>query len=195
MGAPVAQMFEQMLDIVSGWVNGYSLEKSLLLDDDLLTGNTDVPAGRCAYIGNEGKFKLGPTGKAMPHFLWQGKEDPDVYNNGVSPVTATRHWIGISPTGKMRGLVATGGYEMQTTEYDKTKTYTPNQVLKSDANGKLTNDSVTLYTNLVVGVTSWMENQDNQASPATGPAGENAHGVNVLTFYSVYLPGSEATST
>jgi hypothetical protein len=113
-------------------------------------------------------------------------------------VSGVRHFIGVSPSGNMRGIPATAGVELQTTEY-VAGTYTPNQLLKSDSSGKMTNGSVTLNTNLVVGVTSWMENQDNQTgltgTTATGPAGRNAHGVNVLTFYPVYLPGSESTGT
>lgn len=185
MGAPVAQPFEQMLEITSGWVNNYSLEKTLKLDSTLLEGDTDVPPGRCAYIGPNGTWLLGPTGVKMPHFLWHGKNEPDVYNNGASPVTGTRHWIGVSPEGHMRGLPVVGGYEFQTTEFDDEASYPPNTLLMSDTDGKV--KPVTGTDVLGVGITSWHENEETGYTK-TSARGTNAHGVDVVTFYGVYVP-------
>lgn len=182
MGAPVKQMFERMLEITSGYVPLYTLEKRLKLDADLLAQESEVPAGRCVHIQADGTWGLGATGRQMPHWLWQGSQDPDVYNNGVSPVSDVTHWLGISPTGVMRGIPATAGIEIQTTEYDTAQNYAANDVLKSDTDGKLTNQSVVVGTNLVVGICSWGENADVDTD-ITGPENKNAHGVTVLTLY------------
>jgi hypothetical protein len=184
-------MFEQALDVPKGWFHLAALDKSAPLENTILTDTTEVPAGRVAHLNSAGEFELGASGTEMPIFLWNGKDHPDVYNDGVSPVTSTTHWIGISPTGVMSGLVATGGYEMQTTEYDGDQTYAPNELLTSSAAGVLTNAAVTQYTTHVVGVTSFHVNEDNQpATPATGPEGTNAHGVSTLTFWPYFLPAA-----
>jgi hypothetical protein len=132
----------------------------------------------------------------MPIFLWNGSDHPDVYNDGTSPTTSTVHWIGVSPTGVMSGLVATGGYELQTTEYNTALTYLVNQPLTASATGVLTNAAVTVYTTWICGICSSFSQGDNQqagdvqtASPGS-PVGRNAHGVDVLTFWSYFLPGS-----
>jgi hypothetical protein len=194
MVGAVAQMFEQTLDAPKGWFHLSALDKSAPLESTILLDTTAVPAGRCVSLNSSGEFVLGlDVNMAMPIFLWQGKEDPDVYNNGVSPVTDVTHWVGISPTGVMSGLVATGGYELQTTEFDTDQTYAPNEPLTPSAAGVLTNQSITPYTTPIVGVCSWHNNEDNQpATPATGPVGTNAHGVTTLSFWPVYLPGPNA---
>jgi hypothetical protein len=93
----------------------------------------------------------------------------------------------------MSGLVATGGYELQTTEFNTALTYVPNDALTCSAAGVLTNAAITPYTTPIVGVCSWHNNEDQQQSPkATGPVGTNAHGVTTLSFWPVYLPGPNA---
>jgi hypothetical protein len=39
----------------------------------------------------------------------------------------------IAPTGKMSGLVATGGYEIASTEFDATRNYVPGDLLTAAA--------------------------------------------------------------
>lgn len=196
MPGQVAQMYEQALDAVKGWFHLSALDKSAKLDNTLLTGTTSVPAGRCAVLNGSGEFILHRTTllanqeTAMPIFLWNGKDHPDVYNDGTSPITSTVHWYGISPTGVMSGLVATGGYELQTTEYDGDQTYTVNQALTADNDGILTNVGAAPFTNWIVGICSWHVQGDNQAAAAAGPEGTNAHGVTTLTFWSYFLPAS-----
>lgn len=189
MPGQVAQMFEQALDAIKGWFHLSALDKSAPLEPTLLTGATSVPAGRVAHLNNSGQFELGGSGTQMPIFLWNGKDHPDVYNDGTSPVTSVVHWYGISPTGVMSGLVATGGYELQTTEYDSTLTYTPNQFLTASATGVLTNASVSTYVTWICGLTSWHVQGKQQDAAATSPEGTNAHGVSTLTFWTYFLPG------
>lgn len=196
MPGQVAQMFEQSLDVLKGWFHLAALDKSAKLSSTLL-GSTDVPAGRVAIINDDGEFILnrGHTSvtngaTAMPIFLWNGSSHPDVYNDGVSPVTGITHWYGISPTGVMSGLVATGGYELQTTEFDDQQAYLPNDLLSADTSGVLTNVNNTQYTHWICGVASWHVQADNQAAAATGPVGKNAHGVTTLSFWSYFLPAA-----
>jgi len=196
MPAAVSQMFEQALDAVKGWPGAlHALDKAAKLDNDLLTGLTAVPAGRVAHLNAAGEFELSGSGHQMPIFLWEGKNDADVYNNRTSPTTSTVHWIGISPTGVMHGLVATGGFELQTTEFDDELTYAVNDLLTADANGILENGA-TQYVDWICGVCSTHVNADNQSvglgvvDAAVGPRGTNAHGVETLTFWSYFLPAA-----
>jgi len=196
MPAAVSQMFERALDAVKGWPGAlHALDKAAPLDNDLLTGLTSVPAGRVAHLNAAGDFELGGDGHQMPIFLWEGKDHADVYNDGVSPTTSVTHWIGISPTGVMKGLVATGGFELQTTEFDDELTYAVNDLLGADANGILENGK-TQYVDWICGVASTHVNADNQAEglgavdAAVGPRGTNAHGVETLTFWSYFLPSA-----
>jgi len=188
-------MFEQALDALKGWFHLAALDKSAKLDATLLASATVTPAGRVAVINDVGEFVLDRTSlstnelTAMPIFLWNGSDHPDVYNDGTSSVTGTVHWYGISPTGIMSGLVATGGYELQTTEFDDTQTYLPNDLLTAATTGILTNASVTAFTTWICGVASWHVQGDNQAAAATSPVGTNAHGVTTLSFWSYFLPG------
>jgi hypothetical protein len=196
-------MFERALDAVKGWFHLSALDKSAKLDNTLLVSATVVPAGRVAVLNDVGEFILDRTdasltaqATAMPIFLWNGSDHPDVYNDGTSPVTSTVHWHGISPTGVMSGLVATGGYELQTTEFDTAQTYAVNQPLTASALGVLTNAGITVYTTWICGICSSHVQGDNQAVDAVqaaspgSPEGLNAHGVSVLTFWTYFLPAS-----
>jgi len=194
-------MFEQALDALKGWFDLAALDKSAKLGAALL-GTTTVPAGRVAVIDDNGEFIIDRTaatitngGTAMPIFLWNGSNHPDVYNDGTSPSTSTVHWHAISPTGIMSGLVATGGYELQTTEFNTALTYLPNDLLTASTAGVLTNAGVTIYETWVCGVASWHVQGTNQATAATGPVGTNAHGVSVLSFWSYFLPKNATTES
>jgi hypothetical protein len=106
------------------------------------------------------------------------------------------HWVGISPSGEMNGLVATGGYELQTTEFDTEQQYAINDPLTSDGDGVLTNVGATVYTNWICGICSSHVNGDNQSvglgavDAPVGPVGTNANGVLTLTFWPYFLPES-----
>ena len=196
MAGQIAQGFEQALDAVKGWFHLAALDKSAKLASSLLTGSTAVPAGRVAHLNASGEFELGAGGTQMPIFLWNGKDHPDVYNSGVSPTTSTTHWHAISPTGVMSGLVATGGYELQTTEYETTGTYAANTLLTADTgvtttDGKL-EDTTYAAAKLICGVCSTHVGGDNQTTQTAGPTGTNAHGVSTLTFWPVYIPRADS---
>jgi hypothetical protein len=200
MAGQIAQGFEQAMDAVKGWFHLAALDKSAKLTSSLLTGSTAVPAGRVAHLNSAGEFDLGAGGTEMPIFLWNGSDHPDVYNSGVSPTTSTTHWTPISPTGVMSGLVATGAYELQTTEYETTGTYALNTVLTADravstTNGKIVNTTIAASAVSICGVCSAHVGGDNQTTQTAGPTGTNAHGVSTLTFWPCYIPRSDTAGT
>ena len=190
MPGQVSQGFEQALDAVKGWFHLAALDKSAKLDATLLTNTTAVPAGRVAYLNSSGEFELGASGTQMPIFLWNGKDHPDVYNSGVSPTTSTTHWTAISPTGVMSGLVATGGYELQTTEFE-TDTYAINDPLTADTSVSTTDGKLAkrTATKQICGICSvHVGGEQGVAQGTANPVGTNAHGVSTITFWPVFCP-------
>jgi len=193
MSGQVAQMFEQALDALKGWFGIGSLDKAAPMLQALLDAATATPAGRGGFIDANGNMDVGPTGNQMPIYLWNGSNHPDVSNPGTSPVTSTTHWVAISPTGIVSGLVATGGYEIQTTEFDGDQSYAANDPLTSDANGVMTNESVNPGVTHICGLASFHQQGDVNQAAATSPVGNNAHGVSVLSFWSYFLPAALST--
>lgn len=203
MPGPIGQMFEQKLEPLKGWhADLNALDKSAKLAASILATTVDVPAGRVVHINDDNEFELGGSGNQMPLYLWQNRYKPDVANDGTSPITGFRHWVGIGPDGTMHGLVATGGFEVQSTEFDKDQTYANNDLLTANADGLLTNEGSVLskvvpLLDWVCGVCSPFENKDNQSEglgiyPASvGPRGVNAQGVEMLTFWTYFLPSMD----
>lgn len=202
--------YESALDAVKGWFHMSALDKSAPLSATLVTAGTSIPAGRVATLNVSGEFEVdrvanasNPT-TAMPIFLWNGSDSLDVSNDGLSATDGTtRNWISINPSNTkiMSGLVATGGYELQTTEYDSAATadYTVNALLTSTTTGLLTADGVApggveQFVDWVCGICSThVQSQAGYLQPgnqaaASGPLGTNAHGMSTLTFWSYFLP-------
>jgi len=190
-------MFEHALDVLKGWLPGNmgSLDYSAKLSDDV---TFTVPRGRVAHIQQDGdgsiRFHMGVSGKQMAIFLTQGAADFDVTNPGTTASGLFMHQA-IAPTGVLSGIVATGGYQVETTEFDTTRTYAPNELLTADA------DDTTLATGGV------LDNKNSGAVALTVPwAGggttnavcgvvcegkkTNCHGVSVLNLWPIYLPGT-----
>ncbi len=177
MAAP-RQMFDHTLDAVKGWLPGNmaSLDCHGKLSAEVTID--PVYAGRVAHLNDDGEFEMGVTGTQMPIFLRQNSDDLDVQNEGGDDFQA------IAPTGVMSGLVATGGYEVATTEYDQDQTYHVNDALRAIASnsnattgGRITNASFTLGTTAGIGVVSKV------------PA-KNSHKKWVLTLWPAFIPGT-----
>jgi hypothetical protein len=176
----MAQMFDHTLDAVKGWFHMAALDFTAKVSADE-TDSAYVFAGRVVHLDNDGEFRLGCTGSQMPIFLLQNGTDADVANAGGGV------WYPISPEGNITGLVAKGAYELETTEFDGTLTYYPNDYLRCDAsgatNGKLTNAGVRTLVNggsnptAIVGVVS--------RAPRKRQTDRNT----VLAFWPVYHPG------
>lgn len=172
------QMFDHTLDAVKGWIPGNmaSLDCAAKLSANVTID--PVYAGRVVHKNDDGEFEMGVTGTQMGIFLTQNSDDKDVEGDSGDDMQA------IAPTGVMSGLVATGGYEVATTEFDDDQTYHINDALRAIASnsnattgGRLTNASFTLGTTAAVGVVSKL--------PAA-----NSHKKRVLTLWTAFIPGT-----
>lgn len=185
MSTPV-QMFDQMLDALKGWPAPHALDKSL----DLAAGEPDVVAGRVLSVNSNGKFQLGLECNAMPIFAWQKSTDFDVVGDDGNLVgSGGGDPLGGEPIPKLSGLVATGAYELQTTEFDAAETYAPNTPLTAGAPGaadagtiKPTSDG-NFYGETVCGVVS------------DGVGASENHGINLLNFWPVFVPALECAGS
>jgi hypothetical protein len=190
--ATPSQMYAHTLNPLKGWPSPTALDFTGKLHSAVTID--PLPAGRCVHVdsiapvsygpgtsGGTPLFKTGVEHFQMGIFLFQGSADFDVANPGGTD------WYSIAPKGISSGLVATGAYELETTEFDTLQTYLPNQLLKAIVNdtdatpgtggGCLTNLSVVPYTGAVVGVVS-------------RGTYVNAYGKNSLAFWPVYLPAN-----
>jgi hypothetical protein len=173
-------MTEHGLDVKKGWFDmaslDYSAKKAAGLD-------FDIKRGRVVHVNADGEFEPGMHKTNVAIFLLNGSADADVSNPGTTAGGNFMH-LAIAPTGKMSGLVATGGYEISSTEFKTDRTYVPGDLLTANTcaspnayDGKLTNNGVTQYVTPVCGVVS---------SGAT----LNHNGIPALSFWTVWLPGS-----
>lgn len=174
------------LEALKGWPSQAALDFVAVFNPtDLaaLGASGDIPAGvavpgRVVHLHSDGTLKYGIANRQMALFLREASDDPDVSNYGG---TAAGNWVAVRPSGKNSCLVATGGYELATTEFDTNQTYALNDTLTAPTgtttatSGKLTNQSAVPYTNPVCGVVS-------------RAVAINSHGVSELSFWPVYLP-------
>jgi hypothetical protein len=178
--------FEHGLDIKKGWFDMASLDYSAKL-----SGSVEfvVPRGRVVHLEHDGSgidvFLPGVRNTDMAIFLLNGSTDADVANPGTTASGRFMHQA-VAPTGKMSGVVATGGYEIDSTEFDSERSYAPGDLLTAPTGtaysarntaGVLTNNAVTVYVTPVVGVVSSGKHV-------------NHNGVDTLSFWCVYLPGT-----
>ena len=181
-----SQMFEHGLDVKKGWFDMASLDYSAKLG----TVAFDVPRGRVVHLTTEGGkdvFLPGIGATDVAIFLLNGSTDADVSN---PTTTAGGLFVNqaISPTGKLSGLVATGGYEIATTEFvvptsGNGVTYAPGDLLTAAtgtgagaaATAGVLAKTARAYAQPVCGVVS------------SGSA-KNHNGVQTLSVWSVYLP-------
>jgi hypothetical protein len=127
-----AQMFDHELNPVKNWgADPFVLDKTLALASS--TVNTvPVYAGAVASIyptagADLGKIALGCPAPAsgiapMPMFLFQNGLDFDVVGDAGNIIGAPAS--GTTQAGKITGFVATGGFELETTEYVATSLQT-----------------------------------------------------------------------
>lgn len=177
MPAP-SLMFEHGNSILKGWFQPAALDKHAKLSANV---TFDVPRGRVVHLNSAGEFEMGIANRQMAIFLHQASDDFDVSNPGTTPAGNFMHQP-ISNIGIMSGVVATGAYEIETTEFNDGQTYAPNDTLTAgnsnstlSTGGVLTKVNATPYTHPVCGVVS---------------SGRyvNCHGIPVLAFWPVYLP-------
>jgi len=173
---------ENGLDVKKGWFDMASLDYAAKLSP---TVTFPVTRGRVVHVDSNGNFVPGAHKTSPAVFLLNGSEDADVSNPGTTAAGNFMH-LAVAPTGKMSGLVATGGYEISTTEFVTGNTYVPGDLLSAtranastpaSTDGRLTNYDVTQFETPVVGVVS-------------SGAGKNHNGIQALSFWCVWLPGA-----
>lgn len=185
------QMTEHRLEVPKGWPSPHAVDYAAPVAASVLAAISGgvVYAGRCVHLNTSGEYELGVTGYQMPLFLFNNSDDSDVENPGGNPATRAGAWVAVAPTGKLMALPAAGAYEMATTEFDTSLTYTPNQSLYAPTgttlatSGVLTNAAGTGGTypaETIVAVVS---------RPRTPSTARNSHGEHELFFWPVYLPG------
>lgn len=184
-----SQAYDYHLNPVKGWPNPAALDFVAKASSNVLY---DLRAGQVCHLNSSGQLEPGAYGKQMPLFIFQGAAEYDVNT------ASSDQWIPITPSGNIMCLVGIGSVELETTEFVPGLTYAPNDHLKSTKNGNaatdeglvskrptsnssgvLTNASVTLYTNTVVGVVS-------------RGLFTNYNKKQMLAFWPVYIPGSES---
>jgi len=205
MAFTITQAFDHIAKIVRGMTDPiHQLLKVAPPSPTVLNGATTWPAGRVGYIvtsgADAGTFALADGASLsgeMPLFLMQGGFDLDVANSvvdGAGTVVAAN----AMPAGMITGIVASGAYEIQSTEFVEaggSVSYAPNTPLTAtdDANGDgglLTPGE--FYTDWICGVCSthvgvrW--DRQTPGYYPTNPIGATADNYSVLTFWSYFLP-------
>lgn len=173
------QMTDNILNPLKGWFRPSALDFSAKFkpaDVATLAAAGKVPyRGRVVHLDTDGYFVYGVDNYGMSLFLFPQGDDPDVMNDGGS---AAGNWVAIAPTGKMMALVATGGYELESTEF-VAGSYSINDWLTAAAG---TTDATS--GKLVV--------EANKANPICGVVSRgkytNGHGKEVVGFWPVFLP-------
>ena len=186
-----SQMFDHTLDAVKGWFHEAALDNSAKLSANVTIDPFEQ--GRVVHLNASSEYETGVANTDMAIFLLNSSNDSDVSNPGGD------YWQAIAPTGKMSGLVASGAYELESSEYRTAGTYNPGQLLAAEvanttsATGGVLSDQDDAATALSV---PWEKDSTSATGTdqaicgvvSTGVAA-NSHGVNVLRFWPVYLPG------
>jgi hypothetical protein len=160
------QMFDHVLDAIKGWPSPYAVDKHA----DLANGEV-VIRGMVMSMNASQQFEAGLFCGAMPVFALQNSTDFDVVGDDGNLVGST----GLA---RMSGLVAVGGYEVETTEYDATAAYAPNDCLTSPEPGEANAGRLekgVAYTDTICGVVS-------------NGALTNENRISVLRLWPVWLP-------
>jgi hypothetical protein len=103
----------------------------------------------------------------------------------------------ISPTGAQSGLVATGGYELESTEHEVAPNvaYAPNQLLTAKASNTVQSQGGVLSNDRNgAGGSAGLVRQYTDAACGVVSRGQfkNEHNVTVLAFWPIYLPAAFA---
>jgi hypothetical protein len=133
-----ANMYDHMMNGLKAWPSPWALEKDAPLADLDVT----IYKGRCISLNDDGEFVLGLSGvNALPHIAVRSSDGADV-----------RMSAGNMTGGIMTGLPVTGGFEIETTEFDDEQSYLPNQELTCDEDGLITVG--TYYVDTILGIVS-----------------------------------------
>jgi len=170
------QMFDHSLNVVKGPSLMHRLDK----DAAPAAGQSDIFEGMLVSLNNAGAMVKGcdngeGANRPMPMFAIQGIDDFDA-NSDVGNISG----------GVMSAVVATGGFEIETTEFVAGgNTFACNDLLTGASAtdlGKVTKATEVYGAETICGVVS---------STALVSGAAQADKLPVLTFWSVYLPAGE----
>ena len=171
-----AQMFDHTLNVVKG----PSLMHRLDYAAPPASGQTDILQGMLISLDVDGNIVKGCSNGAhynrpMPMWAIQGIDDFDA-NSDVGNISG----------GVMSGVVATGGFEIETTEFVDGVVYRSNDLLTGATGGDLG------YVKRAAGAPY---NEETIVGVVTKAIFTNQDGKDVLSFWTVYLPASIGTAT
>lgn len=172
------QMFDHRLNPIKGWPSPYALDKAKEVGQ--ATAEQGVRAGMVIHIDAvTGKFMRGLPGNQVPIFAWNDFLAFDAQGADNGNTALYGNMKGLS------GLVALGAYELQTTEFVAGNHYHPNTALTVENGAGADLGKVKpgqYYVDTVVGVVS-----DGKST--------NVQGVDVVTFWSYFLPSQTLSSS
>lgn len=175
------QMYDHELVVVRGPAPQHRLEYAAPKASDV-----DFVRGTVISADDLGNIVKGcAVGKAgnrpMPMFAIQGTADLDAYTDEYN-----------TSVGVQSAIVATGGFEIATTVFDKDATYNVNDLLTCDSTGKVVKAAGDAYgAEVILGVCSVARSKGEATNDISVPT-TNSYGVPLLTFWSVYLPATKA---
>ena len=186
----VKQQYENYVDVKAGDLElSNQLVKTAMLSEAESDSAEKIVRGSVVSLNEEGKFKLGcPVGSGniypMPMFARKNAYDPDVMTGAVGESTGETLATSVVG-GRMAAYVATGGFELESSEFDKAATYKVNMALTANAAGKVVPaGSGTVYGNqTVLGIVSQV--------PSRSKASFNVYGTgnNRICFWTTFFPG------
>lgn len=161
-----AQSFDNELNPVKGWPSPYGLDKSAPIASG--SPGAGILKGMCVSLDVNGNFIRGCPNGSMPMFAFPNGSDFDVSSD-----------FGNISGGHLVALVATGAFELQTTEFLGAG-LTPNVPLTTELSdapniGRLKATTIG-STDMIVGIVS-------VAAPF-----KNDHGKMFLQFWPCFLP-------
>jgi hypothetical protein len=198
MATSPGQMYENALNPSKGWPSQSALDHTAKISPNVLY---DLKAGQTCHLNTVGQLEPGCVKAQMALWIFQGANDLDVNAApGYSNSGTNLEWQPVSPTGRVACFVAKGSFELETTEFDSTLTYAPNDPLRAPTgntatsyaagSGKLTNAGVTLTSQTNTPATS----STAVCGLVSRGAFTNNFGRKVLAFWPVWYPGN-ATET
>ena len=193
------QMTAHSLEAKKGWPSPHAVDFSAKFKT---TGTNALIDGYVAFAGSlvslDGTtFVYGLADGAMPMWLLQNSDDPDVENPGGTLLTGASGtsgaWAAVAPTGVITALPAAGAYELATTEFSGSG-YTVNNPIFPDA---ASNDGDHVQRGKVDEYT-WAAGHAASQPDIVGIVSRtdatNSHGVSEVSFWPVYLPLSKLST-
>lgn len=173
------QMYTHELNPIKGWWDEHALDKAA--DTILGADETRINGGMVMSLNAAAKFQKGLACAAVAIFAIQASDSFDVVGDDGNMVgSGGGDPVGGTPIPKMSGLVAFGGYELESTEFDADQldAYVPNATLSAGLPGAANAGLLVpgqRYVDTVCGVVS-----DGVVS--------NEHKIDVLRFWPTWLP-------